>query len=91
MSDSTSGGSDQVSGYIRTFASYVLVNICMVYMYVRPYCSIYDIFATIMTRPPQLYRNETFCKLKGKNAYHQRFDLKIVILQPVNSQHTAYM
>ena len=37
-----------------------------------------------MTMPPQLHRNETFCKLKKKNyiyiyAYHQRFDLKIVI------------
>ena len=45
-------------------ASYVLVNDCMVY--VGPYCSIYDIFETIMTRPPQLQRNETFCKIKLK-------------------------
>ena len=62
-------------------ASYVLVNVCMVY--VRPYCNIYDIFATIMARPPQLHRNETFCK--KKNANHQ-FDLKIVILQSFYSQ-----
>ena len=47
-------------------ASYVLVNVCMVY--VRPYCRIYDIFETIMTRPPQLHRNETFCKLKQKTC-----------------------
>ena len=35
-----------------------------------------------MARPSQLHRNETFCKLKKYkylNAYHQRFDLKIVI------------
>ena len=38
------------------------------------------LFLTITTRPQQLHRNETFCKLKKKylNAYHQRFDLKIV-------------
>ena len=87
MPDRTSGGSDQVSGYIRRFASYILDHVCMVY--VRPYCSIsdpnYSIYAIIITkkaRLPQLHRNEAFCKLKKNiylHAYHQRFDMKIVI------------
>ena len=67
-------------------ASYIWDHVCMVYL--RPYCSISDqiiasmLFLTIMARPPQLHRNETFCKLKiyiYLHAYHQRFDLKIVI------------
>ena len=54
-------------------------------VYVRPYCSISDqiVASMLFLRPPQLHRNETFCKLKKYiylHAYHQRFDLKIVIL-----------
>ena len=47
----------------------------------RPNYSIYAIFVIIMARPPQLHKNETFFKLIFfyLHAYHQRFDLKIVI------------
>ena len=48
-------------------------------VYVRTYCSIYAIFVRITARPPQLHRNETFCKLIFLLTYHRRFYLKSVI------------